>query len=55
MTPTDFARRVRRLASRLHHSGDLVRTQRALDALPADIRKDIGWPDRFDGRGPFRL
>ncbi len=24
-----------------------VRTQRMLDSLPADLRKDIGWPDRY--------
>ncbi len=24
-----------------------VRTQRALDNLPRDLRKDMGWPDRY--------
>ena len=24
-----------------------VRTQRALDGLPKDLRKDLGWPDRY--------
>ena len=27
-----------------------IRTQRFLNNLPADIRKDIGWPDHYDGR-----
>ncbi|WP_082583421.1 hypothetical protein [Mesorhizobium sp. Root695] len=31
-----------------------IRTQRFMNSLPADIRKDVGWPDmyaerRFDG------
>ncbi|MCX2697309.1 MULTISPECIES: hypothetical protein [Ochrobactrum] len=24
-----------------------IRTQRALDNLPSDLRKDMGWPDRY--------
>lgn len=24
-----------------------VRTQRMLDNLPRDLRKDMGWPDRY--------
>ena len=24
-----------------------ILTQRALDRLPNDLRKDIGWPDRY--------
>ncbi|MGX5840370.1 hypothetical protein ACWGTI_06600 [Mesorhizobium sp. ArgA1] len=31
-----------------------VRTQRFLNSLPADIRKDIGWPDMYEGRGRIR-
>jgi hypothetical protein len=27
-----------------------IRTRRALDSLPLELRKDIGWPDRFRGR-----
>jgi len=27
-----------------------IRTQRFLNTVPADIRKDIGWPDLYDGR-----
>ncbi|PTE09021.1 hypothetical protein [Mesorhizobium helmanticense] len=24
-----------------------IRTQRFMDGLPADLRKDIGWPDMY--------
>ncbi|MBB5702923.1 hypothetical protein FHS76_002814 [Ochrobactrum daejeonense] len=24
-----------------------IRTQRAIDNLPKDLRKDLGWPDRY--------
>ncbi|QKC69023.1 MULTISPECIES: hypothetical protein [Mesorhizobium] len=27
-----------------------IRTQRFMNALPADIRKDIGWPDMYAER-----
>ncbi|MER9252058.1 hypothetical protein NKI59_09615 [Mesorhizobium sp. M0598] len=27
-----------------------IRTQRFMNALPADIRKDIGWPDMYGDR-----
>lgn len=26
-----------------------IRTRRALDSLPAELRKDIGWPDQYHG------
>ena len=26
-----------------------TRTERLLNSLPAHLRKDIGWPDRFGG------
>lgn len=29
-----------------------VRTQRMIDGMPKDMRKDLGWPDRyFEQRG----
>ncbi|MES0055516.1 hypothetical protein NKJ66_18070 [Mesorhizobium sp. M0078] len=31
-----------------------VRTQRFLNSLPADIRKDIGWPDMYEGHSRIR-
>jgi hypothetical protein len=27
-----------------------IRTQRFMNSLPPDVRKDIGWPDMFEGR-----
>lgn len=24
-----------------------IRTQRVIDGLPKDLRKDLGWPDRY--------
>ncbi|EFM59843.1 Hypothetical protein BIBO2_1236 [Brucella sp. BO2] len=24
-----------------------IRTQRAIDGLPKDLRKDLGWPDHY--------
>ncbi|MER8787590.1 hypothetical protein NKH71_06975 [Mesorhizobium sp. M0983] len=27
-----------------------IRTQRFMNTLPADIRKDIGWPDMYGDR-----
>jgi hypothetical protein len=31
-----------------------VRTQRFMNSLPADIRKDIGWPDMYEGHRRMR-
>lgn len=34
-----------------------ARTERAIGALPLDVRKDIGWPDRYTaeiGQPPAR-
>ncbi|WP_181173786.1 hypothetical protein [Mesorhizobium sp. B2-3-12] len=31
-----------------------IRTQRFMNALPADIRKDIGWPDMYARASPSR-
>ena len=45
----------RQYAGKLKTMRDEIRTRRMLDALPADMRKDIGWPDRYHselrGRG----
>jgi hypothetical protein len=27
-----------------------IRTQRFMNSLPADLRKDIGWPDMYSER-----
>jgi hypothetical protein len=37
----------RQYAGKLKTMRDDVRTRRFLDSLPNDIRKDIGWPDRY--------
>ena len=37
----------RQYAGKLKTMRDEVRTRRFLDSLPNDIRKDIGWPDRY--------
>ena len=44
----------RQYAGKLKTMRDEVRTVRLLNSLPADLRKDIGWPDRYRelrGRG----
>jgi len=43
-------RGVQHYVGRIRVARNEIRTQRFLDTLPADIRKDIGWPDLFDGR-----
>lgn len=37
----------RQYAGKLKTMRDDVRTRRFIDSLPNDIRKDIGWPDRY--------
>lgn len=44
----------RQYVGKLKTIRDEVRTQRMLDSLPAELRKDIGWPDRYhELRGRF--
>ena len=43
-------RSVQNYVGKLRTVRDEIRTQRFLNTLPADIRKDIGWPDLYDGR-----
>jgi hypothetical protein len=31
-----------------------IRTERILNALPADVRRDIGWPEIYEGRRSWR-
>lgn len=47
MNTLTIARSFRQFAGRLRRMHVESRTERFLDSLPADIRKDIGWPDRF--------
>lgn len=41
---TSFFQPVIRLAARLRREWHLRQTERMLEALPSEIRKDIGWP-----------
>ncbi|WP_378947629.1 hypothetical protein [Mesorhizobium sp. ANAO-SY3R2] len=43
-------RAIRHYAGKVRTMHNEVRTIRFMDSLPTDIRKDIGWPDRFIGR-----
>ena len=44
---TGFIGTFRQYAGKLKTMRDEMRTRRFLDSLPNDIRKDIGWPDRY--------
>jgi hypothetical protein len=44
---TGFLGTFRQYAGKLKTMRDEARTVRLLDSLPADLRKDIGWPDRY--------
>ncbi|RWA68743.1 MAG: hypothetical protein EOQ28_24380 [Mesorhizobium sp.] len=43
-------RSVQNYVGKIRTVRDEIRTQHFLNTLPADIRKDIGWPDLYDGR-----
>jgi len=45
-------RRTPHYAGKVRTVRNEIRTLRFLNTLPADIRKDIGWPDVYDGRVP---
>lgn len=47
MNPLNAVRSIRRYAGKVQTLRNQIRTERFLNRLPADIRKDIGWPDRF--------
>jgi hypothetical protein len=44
---TGFLGTFRQYAGKLKTMHNEARTVRLLDSLPADLRKDIGWPDRY--------
>ena len=44
---TGFLGTFRQYAGKLKTMRDEARTVRMLDSLPTDLRKDIGWPDRY--------
>ena len=50
-TPS-FFRAISRYAVRIRTLRDEIRTERFLASLPADIRKDIGWPGAHGRRRP---
>jgi hypothetical protein len=43
-----FLRTAKHYAGKLRTMRQEVRTRRFIDSLPADIRKDIGWPDSIE-------
>lgn len=43
-------RAIRRYAGKIRTMRNEIRTERLLNSLPSDIRKDIGWPDSFAAR-----
>ncbi len=46
----DIFRAVRHYAGKIRTIHNEIRTERFMNSLPDDIRKDIGWPDRFARR-----
>jgi hypothetical protein len=44
---SSFLGTFRQYAGKLKTMRDEARTVRLLDSLPSDLRKDIGWPDRY--------
>lgn len=48
MSPLTVVHSLRRYAGKMQTLRNQVRTERFLNTLPADIRKDIGWPDRYE-------
>ena len=52
-TPALF-RAVGRYTASFRAMCDEIRTERVLNSLPANIRKDIGWPDSYAVRRATR-
>jgi len=52
MNPLSFAPLavIGRYAANLRALREDIRTERILNSLPADLRKDIGWPEIYAGR-----
>lgn len=46
----DIFRAFRHYAGKVRTMHNEIRTARFMNSLPDDIRKDIGWPDRFMSR-----
>lgn len=45
-----IASAIRHFVGRVRTTRRTLRTERFLNALPSEIRADIGWPDVDDGR-----
>jgi hypothetical protein len=50
MSGFTILRSVQHYVGKIRTMRNEIRTQRFLNALPPDIRKDIGWPDMYEGR-----
>jgi hypothetical protein len=53
MNPLNVVRSIRQYSGKMQTLRNEARTERFLNSLPADIRKDIGWPDRFGKPAAF--
>ena len=45
-----IVRAIGRFASERRRMRNQARTERLINTLPREIRKDIGWPDTYPGR-----
>lgn len=43
---------IRRYAGKMQTIRNQIRTERMIAGLPEDLKKDIGWPDRFNRHLP---
>lgn len=49
MTPFTILHTMKRYVGKVRTMRNEIRTERFLNALPADLRADIGWPDMHEG------
>ena len=50
MNGSTILRSVQHYVGKIRTMRNEIRTQRFMNSLPADIRKDIGWPDMYSER-----
>ena len=50
MNGSIILRSVQHYVGKIRTMRNEIRTQRFMNSLPPDVRKDIGWPDMFEGR-----
>lgn len=48
--PITLIRAIRRYAGKIQTMHNEIRTERLMNSLPNQIRKDIGWPDNYSDR-----